>query len=49
MNPLESLAAEHRQVPDLYEACIRRSGPVGLGPFLTALATLVARGWLVHG
>lgn len=45
---LVSLAAEYRQVPDLYEACVRRAGPVGLSPFLTALATAVARGWLVE-
>lgn len=45
---LLSLAGAHRQVPDLYDACVLRSGPVGLGPFLTALATAVARGWLVE-
>lgn len=43
-----SLAPAHRQVPDLYEACLRRSGPVGLAPFVTALATAIARGWLVE-
>jgi flavin-dependent dehydrogenase len=45
---LVSLASEYRQVPDLYEACVRRAGPVGLSPFLTTLATAVARGWLVE-
>ncbi len=45
---LVSLASEYRQVPDLYEACVSRAGPVGLSPFLTALATAVARGWLVE-
>ncbi len=45
---LVSLAPAHRQVPDLYEACVRRSGPTDLPPFLTALATAVARGWLVE-
>lgn len=45
---LVSLAAEYRHVPDLYEACVQRAGPVGLSPFLTALATAVARGWLVE-
>jgi hypothetical protein len=31
----------------LYEACVRRAGPMDLGSFVTALATAVARGWLV--
>lgn len=44
---LVELAPSSRQVPELYEACVRRSGPVDLAQFLTALATAVARGWLV--
>jgi flavin-dependent dehydrogenase len=44
---LLELAPYHRQVPDLYEACVRRAGPMDLGSFVTALATAVARGWLV--
>lgn len=35
------------QVPDLYDRCVRQAGPVALPDFLSALATLVARGWLV--
>jgi flavin-dependent dehydrogenase len=41
------LAPAHRQVPDLYEACVNQVGPIDLAAFLTALATVVARGWLV--
>jgi len=36
-----------RQVPDLYEAYVKRSGSAPLHDFLEALATAVARGWLV--
>jgi hypothetical protein len=43
---LVELAPAYRQVPDLYEACVRRSGPVDLAAFLRALATAVASGWL---
>ena len=43
---LVELAPTCRQVPDLYDACTRRSGPMDLAAFLTALATAVARGWL---
>jgi len=44
---LVDLAPTCRQVPDVYEAYLRRAGPVDLGAFLTALATAVARGWVV--
>jgi hypothetical protein len=44
---LVELAPAARQVPDLYDACVARGGPTDLGAFLTALATAVARGWLV--
>ncbi len=40
-------ASAHTQVPDLFETCVRYSGPVALPDFLTALATAVARDWLV--
>jgi len=43
---LIDLAPLHVDVPDLYDAYQRRAGPVALPQFLTALATLVARGWL---
>jgi 2-polyprenyl-6-methoxyphenol hydroxylase-like FAD-dependent oxidoreductase len=46
---LVELAPLHTHVPDLFDACVRRSGPVALPHFLAALATLVARGWLVWG
>lgn len=41
------LIGSYDQVPDLFEACVRRSGPIALPDFLTALSTLVARGWVV--
>jgi flavin-dependent dehydrogenase len=41
------LAPHYRDVPDLYAACVSRVGPVALPAFLTALATAVARRWLV--
>jgi 2-polyprenyl-6-methoxyphenol hydroxylase-like FAD-dependent oxidoreductase len=44
---LIDLASAHTQVPDLFDACVRQSGPIALPDFLTALATAVARGWLV--
>jgi 2-polyprenyl-6-methoxyphenol hydroxylase-like FAD-dependent oxidoreductase len=44
---LVELAPTCGQVPDLYDACVRRVGPMDLAAFLTALATAVARGWLV--
>ena len=36
-----------RQVPDLYDSYARRVGPTSLPDFLFAVATAVARGWLV--
>jgi flavin-dependent dehydrogenase len=45
---LIELAPSHRQVPDLFEAYNRRHAPVTLPDFLTALATAVARGFLVN-
>lgn len=41
------LAPHYREVPDLYDACVNRVGPMALPAFLTALATAVARRWLV--
>ncbi len=41
------LAPSTRSVPDLFDACVRRLGPLPLHDFLFALATAVARGWLV--
>ena len=40
------LAPSYRQVPDLFDAYVKRAGPVDLGGFLTALATAVARRWV---
>ena len=47
MVALVELAPAARQVPDLYEAYVRQAGPRPLHDFLFALATAVARGWLV--
>ena len=44
---LLELAPLHRQVPDLFEAYLRRSSGAALPDFLYALATAVARRWLV--
>lgn len=44
---LLELAPSHSHVPDLFEAYLRRSSPVALPDFLYALATAVARRWLV--
>lgn len=44
---LVRLAAESRQVPDLFEEYVRAAGPIDLPAFLKALATAVARGWLL--
>jgi flavin-dependent dehydrogenase len=44
---LVELAPACRQVPDLFEALVQRVGPTDLAAFLTALATAIARGWLV--
>ncbi len=41
------LAASSNQVPDLYESYVGRAGAAPLPDFLFALATAVARGWLV--
>ncbi|MCC7126024.1 MAG: tryptophan 7-halogenase [Acidobacteria bacterium] len=41
------LAAQHRQVSELFEAYAASTGPVDLAAFLRALTSLVARGWLV--
>jgi hypothetical protein len=44
---LVELAPGYRDVPALFGACVGRVGPMDLAGFLTALATAVARGWLV--
>lgn len=44
---LVGLAPATRQVPDLYDAYVRQAGPVPLPDLLFAVATAVARGWLV--
>lgn len=44
---LAQLAASTRSVPGLFDACVARLGPIPLHDFLGALATAVARGWLV--
>lgn len=41
------LAPSTRQVPDLYDAYVRKAGSAPLHDFLFALATAVARRWLV--
>ena len=41
------LAPSCRSVPDLFDACALRLGAVPLHDFLFAVATAVARGWLV--
>ena len=43
---LVELAPDHRQVPDLFEAYIRRCPPVSLPDFLGALSVLLAKGAL---
>ena len=43
---LVELAPDHRQVPDLFEAYIRRCPPVSLADFLGALSVLLAKGAL---
>ena len=47
MVALVELAPSTRDVPDLYETYVRKAGPVSLHDFLFAVATAVARGWLV--
>ncbi len=44
---LRQLGPAYSQVPDLFEAYCRREGDVALPDFLLALATTVARRWLV--
>ena len=44
---LVELASCSRSVPDLFDACVQRAGSMPLHDFLFALATAVARGWLV--
>ncbi len=44
---LIDLAPHYSEVPDLFAAYCRQSGPVALPDFLRALATALARGWLV--
>jgi len=44
---LAELAPLSRSVPDLFDACVRQVGPMSLHDFLFAVATAVARGWLV--
>ena len=44
---LLELAPSESQVPDLFEAYLRRCSPVALPDFLSALATAVARRWLI--
>ena len=44
---LIDLAPHYSEVPDLFDAYCRRSGPVALPDFLRALATALASGWLV--
>jgi hypothetical protein len=44
---LVELAPRCGQVPELYEALVARVGPTDLPAFLTALATAVARKWLL--
>lgn len=41
------LAPASRSVPGLFDACAARLGAISLHDFLCALATAVARGWLV--
>lgn len=44
---LAECASGVRQVPDLFDAYVRRLGPADLSDFLFALAMTVSRGWLV--
>lgn len=45
---LLELAPAARQVPELFDAYVRKLGRTALPDFLFALATTVARGWLVR-
>lgn len=42
------MAPTFRQVPDVFDAYVRAVEPVPLPAFLKALATAVAKGWLLH-
>ena len=44
---LIDLAPRYSDVPDLFDAYCRKSGPASLPDVLRALATALARGWLV--
>lgn len=44
---LLELGPSATQVPDLYDAYVKRAGSASLHDFLSALATAFARGWLV--
>jgi hypothetical protein len=44
---LIELAPMARTVPDLFDACVKELGSMSLHDFLLALATALARGWLV--
>jgi flavin-dependent dehydrogenase len=44
---LVQMAPATRQVPDLFDQYVKRIGPTPLPEFLFAVATSVARGWLV--
>jgi hypothetical protein len=44
---LVELAPSHTDVGELFDAYTRRQGPVALPEFLRALATALARGWLI--
>jgi flavin-dependent dehydrogenase len=44
---LIELGPAFHQVPDLYEAYVKRAGSTSLHDFLQALATALAQGWLV--
>ena len=46
---LIELAPTVQTVPDLFEACVKRLGSMSLHDFLLALATTIARRWLVAG
>jgi hypothetical protein len=46
---LVEMAPEQSQAPDLFDAYCREMGAADLPAFLRALATAVARGWLVDG
>lgn len=47
MVALARLAPGHAEVPSLFEDYVRRTGPLDLTAFAKALATAIARGWLL--